>query len=188
MQTTSDTTQINNPLSVMQAGEKVICQIRRHPVGLIGIYIGTGLFVIALAAIYLFGLRALGIDTSQTMRIGGAVAALLVALAFLNLFVELKIYYNNRWILTSDSLTQVQQTGLFSQQSSQLSLGSLEDITAEQNGIMTHLFNYGTLKVETAGERSKFWFPFCPDPNYYAQQVLDAREKFQQQNPGAGQV
>lgn len=170
----------------MQEGEEVLCEIKRHPIGLIGIYIGTGLFIILIVAIYLFGLRAVGYDTPQTMRIGGVVAALLAALAFLNLFIELKVYNNNRWILTSDSLTQVQQTNLFAQQSSQLSLASLEDITAEQNGIMTHLFNYGTLKVETAGEHSKFWFLFCPDPNYYAQQILNAREKFQQQNPGAG--
>ena len=169
----------------MQKGETVLCEIRRHPIGMVGIYMVTGLINVALTAIYLFGLRAVGYDTTQTMRIGGIVAVLLAALALLNLFIELKVYNNNRWILTSDSLTQVQQTNLFAQQSSQLSLASLEDITAEQNGIMTHLFNYGTLKVETAGERSKFWFLFCPNPNHYAQQILDAREKFQQKNPDA---
>ena len=177
---TPETTQVNNPLNVMQDGETLICEIRRHPIGLVGVYIGTGVLILAMAAAYLFGLRAIGYDTAQNMRIGGAVLALLAALAFIYLFIELKVYYNNRWILTSDSLTQIQQTGLFSQQSSQLSLASLEDITAEQNGIMTHMFNYGTLKVETAGEHSKFWFMFCPDPTNYAQKILDAREKFQQ--------
>ncbi len=69
---------------------------------------------------------------------------------------------------------------MFDKQSSQLSLGNLEDISAEQNGILTHMFNYGAVRVETAGERSKFFFNFCPNPNYYAQQILTARETFEQ--------
>jgi hypothetical protein len=40
------------------------------------------------------------------------------------------------------------------------------------------MFNYGTLKAETAGERSKFAFPFTPNPNKCAQEILHARERF----------
>jgi uncharacterized membrane protein YdbT with pleckstrin-like domain len=77
-------------------------------------------------------------------------------------------------------VTQVQQTGLFNKQSSQLSLENLEDVTAEKNGILAQMFNFGVIKCETAGERSKFVFPFCPNPTYYAQEILNARERFMQ--------
>jgi hypothetical protein len=86
----------------------------------------------------------------------------------------------NRWIITSDSITQVNQTSLFNKQSSQLSLANLEDITVEQNGIIQSVFGFGTLRAETAGERSKFMFQYCPNPNSYAQQNLNAREQFEQ--------
>lgn len=59
-------------------------------------------------------------------------------------------------------------------------MGNLEDVTTEKTGIFPHMFNYGVLKCETAGERSKFMFSYCPNPDYYAQQILDARERFEQ--------
>jgi hypothetical protein len=95
------------------------------------------------------------------------------------------LYWGNSWVVTTDSITQVNQTGLFTRQSSQLSLANLEDVTAEQNGILAHAFNYGLLKAETAGEHSKFSFYYCPNPNLYAQQILHAREQFEQ---GGGHV
>jgi hypothetical protein len=40
------------------------------------------------------------------------------------------------------------------------------------------MFNFGTLKVETAGERSKFVFMYCPRPNEYARRILEIHESF----------
>jgi hypothetical protein len=40
------------------------------------------------------------------------------------------------------------------------------------------IFNYGTLTVETAGEMRNFVFPYCPNPNKYADQILDARQAY----------
>lgn len=170
----------DNPLHVLQDGESMVCEIRRHPVGLMGLYIGTGFFILLIVAIYLFGLKVLGYDTARNMQIGAIIVALLSALSLLYLFVEIKVFNGNRWIVTSDSLTQVQQTGLFTRQASQLSLDNLEDITTEQNGLLAQMLDYGVLKAETAGENSKFKFMFCPNPNYYAKLILDAREKLVQ--------
>jgi hypothetical protein len=47
---------------------------------------------------------------------------------------------------------------------------------------LANIFGYGTLKAETAGHHSKFVFPFAPNPTYYAQKVLEAREKEQIEN------
>ncbi len=166
----------------MQPNEQVICEIRRHPIGILTMYVGSGLLLVLIAAI-IFGIVPNTVTSvSQTKIIGfGAIAFLAISLLTISFtFIANKVYWGNRWILTSDSLTQVSQSSLFDRQSSQLSLKNLEDVTAEQNGILSHMFNYGVLRVETAGERSKFMFIYCPNPNYYAQQVLDARERYEQ--------
>jgi hypothetical protein len=62
----------------------------------------------------------------------------------------------------------------------------LEDVTSEKNGILTHIFNYGVIKAETAGERSKFVFLYCPNPDFYAKQILATRERFMQSEWRAG--
>jgi uncharacterized membrane protein YdbT with pleckstrin-like domain len=172
-------TRVPNTLTVLQPGEHEICTIKRHPIGILGIYGLCGLVVI-VTAVLAFGL-APGMFSSagnQVMLVGALVFVVIAAICATFALIATKVYWGNTWTLTTDSLTQVNQISLFRRQSSQLSLENLEDVSSEQNGLLTRLFNYGLLRVETAGERSKFMFPFCPNPNYYAAQILSAREIF----------
>ena len=173
---------IVNPLTAVRKNEVTIFQVRRHPIGLLGVHLAAGLLLVVLAIVIFVIVPTMlkDVASSKVYGFGTVLYVVLAALAFGFLAITHKVYWGNSWILTSDSLTQVLQISLFSKQSSQLSLGSLEDVTAEQNGIIAQLFHFGTLKVETAGEHSKFTFPFCPNPTYYAQQILAAREAFEQ--------
>lgn len=158
-----------------------IFEVKRHPIGLLGMYISFGLLLIIVAVVAVIAPDILtDYDSAQIQKIG--MATFLVSAVFVGIFSVIAhvVYYGNRWVLTSDSLTQVSQPSLFNTQHSQLSLGNLEDVTAQQEGILAHMFNYGLLKVETAGEHSKFSFPYCPNPNAYAQKILLAREAFEQ--------
>jgi hypothetical protein len=40
------------------------------------------------------------------------------------------------------------------------------------------MFNYGTLEIQTAGTEDNFVFPFCPTPNKYADQIIEARQNY----------
>lgn len=168
----------------MRPGEQVICEIKRHPIGMLGIYIGAIFFVLLIAAIG-FIIVPLALTAYPKSRIYGfSLLVVLATAAICGLFTWIShvVYWGNRWIVTDDSLTQVLQISLFNKQNSQLSMANLEDITVEKSGILAQMFNYGVLKAETAGEHSKFRFPYCPNPNYYAQQILQAREAFEQEN------
>lgn len=163
----------------MQPGEQVICEINRHPIGIIGNYIMGTLLLLFFAAGALIAPHFVSDAMRHNVTIWGA-GIFVIAAAFISLamYIMAKVYKGNCWIVTSDSLTQVSQISLFSRQSSQLSLHNLEDVTVQQNGLIQSMFNFGTLRAETAGERSKFVFPFCPDPNARARDILMAREKF----------
>lgn len=165
----------------MGANEQVIFQVKQHPIGILGIYVSFGILLILVALGVALAPSVLGDANQDAVRNIGLIVFFAAAI-FSGIFSYIAhiVYYGNRWILTSDSLTQVRQQSLFDKTSSQLSLGNLEDITARQDGIMAHIFNYGVLRVETAGERSKFTLPYCPNPNAYAQQILQAREQFEQ--------
>ncbi|MGC1176799.1 MAG: hypothetical protein WA843_01905 [Candidatus Saccharimonadales bacterium] len=178
-----------NPLAVMQPGEQVICEIKRHPIGILGIFFGAGLFLILIAVIGLVVAPGL-VDSQnhdQVMTLGGLAFFVFAVLALIFTFISNIVYWGNRWVVTSDSITQIAQTSLFNKQSSQLSLGNLEDVTAEKKGILAQMFNFGVLKAETAGERSKFMFLYCPNPTLYAQKILAAREVFEQGHHGGKQ-
>jgi uncharacterized membrane protein YdbT with pleckstrin-like domain len=172
----------DNPLHVMSEGEVVLCNIKRHPIGLLGVYLTCGILLILLFAGVAF-LPTLAPDMSSSDKTFAFLAAITFAtMIALFTWVATIIYKGNRWVVTSDSITQIQQTGLFHKQTSQLSLENLEDVTFEQNSILQTIFGYGTLKVETAGERSKFQFPFCPNPKKCAVDIIEAHEKFMNEN------
>lgn len=178
---------VTNSLTTMQPGERHIFEIKRHPIGLLFSYAISGLMIIGAAAIVFIVAPGLFPNSKDVVAAVGTVIFLVITLLAVGfVFITNKVYWGNSWVLTSDSITQVSQTSLFNRQSSQLSLENLEDVTAMQNGILAHMFNYGTLKAETAGEHSKFVFSFCANPNYYAQQVIQAREEFVQAERQAG--
>lgn len=171
----------------MQPGEQVIFEIKRHPIGMLFNYCIVGSMIIATAAMaFVVAPSAAPNNREAVTAIATVVFFIVTTLAMVFIYISNKVYWGNSWVLTTDSLTQVTQTSLFNRQSSQLSLENLEDVTALQNGILPHVFGYGVLKAETAGEHSKFIFHYCANPNYYAQKILDAREKFAQQGGHEG--
>jgi uncharacterized membrane protein YdbT with pleckstrin-like domain len=177
---------VKNPLNVMSPGEKIICDIHRHPIGLLGVYLTSG-FLLVVLFVGVALLPQVVTDLSNQAKTYIFVAALLVALIVaLFTYIAVVIYKGNRWIVSSDSITQISQTGLFQKQSSQLSLANLEDVTFEQNSFIQTMFGFGTLKVETAGERSKFQFPYCPTPQKCAVEIIQAHEQFMAANPENG--
>jgi hypothetical protein len=48
----------------------------------------------------------------------------------------------------------------------------------EQRGILASILGYGTLMIQTAGERENFDFTFCPSPNTLADQIIEERQKY----------
>ena len=170
-----------NPLNSIQKGEHQIFAIKRHPIGILFTYIVAG-FGLLVLAIIIFGVApAIAPDhKDQIIRLGSGLFLIILLITLLLVSVSHYVYWGNRWVLTTDSLTQISQTGLFNKESSQLSLANLEDVTAQTNGILAKMFNFGVLKVETAGERSKFTFIYCPDSEKHAQEILNAREQFEQ--------
>lgn len=170
-----------NPLNSMQIGEQEIFSIKRHPIGILFTYIVAGFSLLVLAVI-IFGVAPalLPERKDEIVRLGAGLFLIVLMITLVLVVVSHYVYWGNRWVLTSDSLTQISQTGLFNKESSQLSLANLEDITAQTNGILARVFNYGVLRAQTAGERSKFFFIYCPDPEKYAQEILNAREQFEQ--------
>jgi len=168
----------DNPLAVLQPGERHICEIKRHPIDLIGVYLTTGLVITVAIAVAVL-VPYLMPDLDQQLKLGVVLGALLVVvITLLYGYIGSYVYKGNRWIVTSDSITEITQIGLFSKQTSQLSLANMEDVTVDQDGLLQQMFGYGALRVETAGEHSKFTFPFCPNPNQYAKEIIAAHEAY----------
>lgn len=166
----------------LTSDETLVADVRRHPFGLFLIYLQIFVaFGIALLLIFTLlpsTIEALGLHAGNVNAIASAFGLFVVVFAFIFLVLATRIYQGNQLIVSDKNVTQVLQLGLFSRKVSELSMANVEDVTAEQHGIFPTIFNYGTLKIETAGEQNNFIFAYCPNPNAYAKAILDARLQF----------
>lgn len=172
------------PKSVQQYipnGQHFITLIKKHLIGLVYQYLwvifGTiSLFVIATLAAPGF--------VNDISGAGALAGILVIAVVVFILILLTNIYLHNSLVITDKETIQVLQRGVFQLKVSHLSHADVEDITAEQNGLLPTLFNYGTLHIETSGELKNFAFSYCPDPDRYARIVLEARQSFTESTAG----
>ncbi len=163
--------------------ETKVADVRRHPIGLFFIYI-QAFFALGLAMVLIFGFLgdALGFigqeGSSGAQAVAYLFAAISAGLVILYLLLATRIYLASQLIVTNDNVTQVMQVGLFDRKVSEISMENVEDVTAQQKGILPTIFNYGRLHIETAGEQNNYNFIYCPNPNAYAKAIQDARVTF----------
>jgi uncharacterized membrane protein YdbT with pleckstrin-like domain len=165
------------------ANEELVIEIRKHPIGLLLILLIGGL--VGLITMLIAGYLATA-DLNTALNTTGlnAMRGPLVATFFVLLIITVVgtligvfLYRGNVIYVTSEKIAQVLYTSLFHRKVSQLSIGDVQDVTVSQNGILAHIFNYGTLVVETAGEQQNYTFTFVPDPYVKSRALVGAHER-----------
>ncbi len=163
-------------MDILEQGEEVATIVRRHPIGIVGFYI-EGLIGVLLVSGFAYWMG----DILSGEKNGGIIiASTIIAVAFLVffLFVATYVYRQCRILVTDRSLVQVMQKSLFIRKVSRLSLSNVEDVSAESRGILASIFGYGTLMIQTAGALENFEFSHCPNPSFYADQIIEARQRY----------
>ena len=164
----------------------LIHRVRKHPFGIVIIYVETlAAALAALGLIFFIAPSVIGDTSSNAFVILSGLSIFAVALMMLFLLVATYVYRQSELVLTDRNVVQVIQNGLFHRASSRLSMADIEDVTSNQRGIFATLFNYGTLTIETSGEQKNFVFNFCPGSDFFASEVLAARENFVETHPGS---
>ncbi len=173
----------NSAEDLMEPGENLLAIVRRHPIGIVFIYLEALAGVAAITVLFL----TVSPETVQNLSAQGQrylIAGIVFGLAALVffLFVATYVYRQNRLLITDRSLVQITQKSLFLRRIARLNFENVEDVNAEQAGILATIFNYGTLTVQTAGTLENFIFKYCPNPNQYADIIIEARRKYLKEN------
>lgn len=164
---------------MLEADEHVLTVVKRSVIGLVATYLVAFLAIAAITALIITmspeTFKTSSASISGTLMLAFFVAAILLVLI---LYTATYIYRQSRLLLTDKSLVQISQKTLFNRQVSRLSMSNVEDVKCEQRGLISSLFNYGTLTVQTAGTEDNFIFTLCPNPNQIADQVIEARQNY----------
>lgn len=163
--------------------EKLVYEIRKHWFGLFLIYfVGTFITFMMLgvalaAAVFLDSTSATGIDLGALSPAIIAVVLILAVLSLIMTAIAAYLYKSNVVLITSDKIAQLLYLTIFDRKLSQLSIGDVQDVTVRKKGIFPHLFNYGTIIVETSGEQENYYFSFTPDPHSASEAIVSAHEE-----------
>ncbi|MBU4421756.1 PH domain-containing protein [Candidatus Parcubacteria bacterium] len=93
------------------------------------------------------------------------------------LFAAFLDYYLDTWIITNDRLLNIEQEGVFARTISELDLYRIQDATSEIKGIFPSLFGYGSVYIQTAGEKARFVLEQVPNPHELRKKIMDLAEE-----------
>jgi hypothetical protein len=163
--------------------EQLVTEVRKHPVGVIMSLIGGG--IVILVMVIITAVLAANVDK---LNIGVSTSSLRAIITLVGLFVTLAaatmtyitayVYRSSVLFITTEKVAEVSYKSLFNRTITQLGIGNVEDVSYAQTGILTRIFHYGTLTVETAGAEENSVFPFVPDPNGVSQMIIKAHEDY----------
>ncbi|NLD46025.1 MAG: PH domain-containing protein [Clostridiaceae bacterium] len=82
-------------------------------------------------------------------------------------------WYFNAYIITSDRIVDLDFYGLLSHKISSASLLNIEDVSSGHFGLWQNLFDFGTVRIQTAAETAEFRFDNVPKPGYVKDKIMD---------------
>lgn len=159
--------------------ETLILTVKRSLWGLVPV-IFTGLLVLAGVLLSVYLIARFQDSVAATIPVGVAIAFVLglAVLIGIMILVHILVYLRNLLLVTSERLVVVIQRSLFSRSISQMSLDQVQEVTVVQKNIFENLFNFGSLNVETAGEKTNFDFKHAASPFNASKQIDEAKEAF----------
>jgi len=159
--------------------EELLLEIRKHPFGYIVLLVAGAIIALsviiatfAVASSGLLGELGFGSGRSFVALFGFLLAVLIIAATA----IYSQLYRSDVVYITNEKVAQVLYQTIFHRKVSQLNIGDVQDVSVTQKGIFAHMFDYGTLVIETAGEQQNYTFSFVPSPHTSAKVIITSHE------------
>lgn len=148
--------------------EQILRTVRRHWVALL--VNGFTLLMITLAPIIFVGIVSLTpvgdviSFTGIAWEAMGVLLMLWLTIIWMLGWYMFTDYYLDTLIITNKRIFDIEQYGLFRRRSSAFRLDRIQNVSVNVHGVIQTFLNYGTIRLETAGEKEDFIAPYVSDP------------------------
>lgn len=160
-----------------EAEETVILFLRQHMIVNVGWVFAASVMLIVPTVLFPALMDALGviIPVPSAYLIIGTLFWYLGTLGFI--IAKFLGWYFNIYIVTNERVIDIDFHYLLYKQFSQAELNRIQDISYSSGGILATFFNYGTVKIQTAGEMPNLEFDKVPRPERVVETVRDLTEQ-----------
>jgi membrane protein YdbS with pleckstrin-like domain len=157
-------------------GEEIILFIRQHPAILIPkIFVVIAMIIFPILFVSLIGY-------SDTNFILGdfflSVGVIILWIMIVNTYVLVNFFkwFFNVNIITTERIVDIDFTKVFFHTVSETQLERVEDVSHQPVGVWAAFFDFGTVYVQTAGQKREFEFVNVPRPRDIQDTILDLLE------------
>jgi len=172
-----------------EPGEKILYQLRKHWFAFVGNIIGAVIFALVPLGV-LIGLTFIKLPTSLNLQefFAGDIRYFIffcyaswLLLIWLTLYLQWTRFYLNVWYLTNKRVIEAKQKGLFNREVSSFHYSKIQDVTVEIEGLIPTFLGFGSVSIETAGERENIILNNAARPQKVKQIINEQLEDFIQQ-------
>lgn len=162
------------------ADERVLLLLRRHPITQVPwVLSAIGLAILPFFMALVFPVLALLPGRYEAAALLGW-----YALVFSFVLESFLMWFFNVYIITDERVIDVDFNSLIYKNISSAKLDNIEDITATTGGAVRSLFDFGTIKIQTAAANAEFEFEDVPHPGKVQSllnelQIEEEREKLE---------
>ncbi len=159
--------------------EKVLMLLRRHPLVLIpSLLLFLAMHIMAiLIFLYVTRLYPEMIQNDIGRAFSTFLVSILLLSAWTHMYGEFLDYYLDIWVVTDDRIINVEQHGLFGRTISEADLYKVQDVTSEIKGFFPSMFSYGSVFIQSAGEKERFVFEQVPKPHEARKMIIELVQK-----------
>lgn len=148
--------------------EEMLQVVHRHWFVLLGdLFILIFALAIPVALLVLFNIlpitKVLSFSGS-TFAAGGFFFSVWLLIIWMLAWKMWTTYYLDVLVVTDKRIFDINQQGFFHRESGSFRIDRIQNITVDQEGIIQTLLNFGTIRIETAGENEDFIAPYITDP------------------------
>lgn len=163
-----------------EEGEKVILLLYRHWLVMTMKAIAY-LFVLLIPILVYFLAKSfvLGRDLESVYWFLASVYFLIWWHFFFNVVT---MYLLDIWIVTDRRVIDNEQYGFFNRSSAELHLSRVQDVTVRVKGVISTLFEFGDVEIQTAGTERNFVFKQVSNPYKVKDMIMNASHHITNRN------
>lgn len=121
----------------------------------------------------------IGLSVFPPVGIGTSVFVTLLWYAgvFTYALVNFLYWFFNVYLVTSERIVDIDWYSLVNQKVSSTGISHIEDVNATRTGVLTSIFDYGSIFIQTAGTEENFEFINVPHPQLVAKKIDSLMQK-----------
>jgi hypothetical protein len=146
--------------STQAPDEQILLLLRKHPLTQVGWVVIA--IIIALIPIVFAGIPFLGF-LPPTYHFAVVLGWYMLLAGFI--IESFLTWYFNVYIITDERIIDVDFLSLIYQNISAAKIDNIEDVTATKGGALRSVFDFGTVHIQTAAEKTQFEFEDVPHPS-----------------------